>query len=55
MPTNGVSIPDDEKVTIPAGEEVDEASWIELTNHRGISPEEDLKILNELKEELANE
>lgn len=55
MPTNGVSIPDDEKVEIPEGEEVDEATWVELTNHRGITPEEDLKILNELKEELYNE
>lgn len=55
MPTNGLHIPDEDKVKIPEGEEVDEATWIELTNHRGISPEEDLKILNELKEGQLNE
>lgn len=35
MPTNGISIPDKDKVEIPAGEAVDEATWVELTNHRG--------------------
>lgn len=55
MPTNVVSIPDADKVEIPAGEEVDEATWIELTNHRGNTPEEDLKILEKLKKELAHE
>lgn len=55
MTTNGLHIPDDEKVDIPEGEEVDEATWIELTNHRGISPAENLRILNEIKKELSNE
>lgn len=55
MPTNGVHIPDSEKVEILEGEEVDEATWIELTNHRGISPEEDLRNLEEVKKELEHE
>ena len=35
MPTNGISIPDEDKIKIPYGEAVDEATWIELTNHKG--------------------
>ncbi|WP_255203063.1 hypothetical protein [Adlercreutzia caecimuris] len=35
MTTNGISIPDEDKVEIPEGEEATEAMWIELTNQRG--------------------
>lgn len=35
MPTNGISIPDEDKVQLKPGEEADEQTWIELTNHRG--------------------
>lgn len=35
MPTNGVSIPDEDKVEVPEDEYADESTWIELTNHRG--------------------
>ena len=35
MTTNGLHIPDKDKVEIPAGESADEATWIELTNGRG--------------------
>lgn len=39
MTTNGISIPDADKVEIPAGEAADEATWIELTNHKGDNDE----------------
>lgn len=55
MPTNGVHIPDEDKVEVPAGEEADEATWIELTNHRGLTPEEDLKALEAIKAELQED
>ncbi len=35
MTTNGISIPDEDKVEIPAGEEMTEEGWIELTNQKG--------------------
>lgn len=35
MPTNGISIPDEDKVEIPADEWADEATFVELTNQRG--------------------
>lgn len=35
MPTNGIDIPDKDKVEMPKGEHADEATWVELTNHRG--------------------
>lgn len=50
MTTNGVSIPDSEKVEIPEGEYVSEEGWIELTNHVGRSLEEELKIMEEYNE-----
>lgn len=40
MTTNGVSIPDEEKVEIPADEWADEATWIELTNNKGDDDDE---------------
>lgn len=40
MPTNGVSIPDEDKVDIPEGETATEEMWIELTNQRGDDDEE---------------
>lgn len=40
MPTNGVSIPDNEKVELLPGEKADEATWIELTNHKGDDDDE---------------
>lgn len=40
MTTNGVSIPDNEKTVIPAGETATEEMWIELTNHKGDDDEE---------------
>ena len=39
MPTNGISIPDEDKVKVPDGEWADDATWEELTNQRGL-PEE---------------
>lgn len=35
MPTNGISIPDEDKIEIPKDEKADEATWVELTNHKG--------------------
>lgn len=35
MTTNGISIPDEDKVMVPEGQEADEATWIELTNQGG--------------------
>lgn len=35
MPTNGISIPDEDKVDIPDGEEATEDMWVELTNQKG--------------------
>ena len=40
MTTNGVSIPDNEKVEVPDGQEATEATWIELTNHKGDDDDE---------------
>lgn len=35
MPTNGISIPDEDKVVIPEGEEANDETFIELTNQKG--------------------
>lgn len=35
MPTNGVSIPDNDKVQVPEGEVFVEEAWVELTNQKG--------------------
>ena len=35
MTLEGIDIPDKDKVEIPKGEKADEATWIELTDHRG--------------------
>lgn len=35
MPTNGISIPDEDKVEVPEGETATEDTWIELTNGKG--------------------
>ncbi len=35
MPTNGISIPDIDKVILTEGEEANEDTWIELTNCKG--------------------
>lgn len=35
MTTNGVSIPDIDKVEIPEDQTAVESTWIELTNHKG--------------------
>lgn len=43
MTTNGLHIPDEDKVVIPDGEAVDEATWVELTNHRGEDDEEEVE------------
>ena len=34
MTTNGISIPDTDKIKVPYGEAFDDATWIELTNHK---------------------
>lgn len=41
MTTNGLHIPDEDKVAIPEGEEATEEMWIELTNQRGDDEEGD--------------
>ena len=41
MPTNGISIPDEDKVEIPDGEEATEEMWVELTNQKGDDEESD--------------
>lgn len=41
MTTNGLHIPDEDKVVIPQGEEATEEMWIELTNQRGDDEEAD--------------
>lgn len=48
MTTNGLHIPDEDKVAILEGEEADDVTWIELTNHRGRDPEEDIKEMEEI-------
>lgn len=40
MTTNGVSIPDVDKVEIPEDQTAVEATWIELTNHKGDDDDE---------------
>lgn len=40
MTTNGISIPDDDKVAIPEGEEATELTFIELTNNKGDDDDE---------------
>lgn len=40
MPTNGISIPDEDKVEIPEGEEATEEMWTELTNQKGDDDDE---------------
>lgn len=35
MPTNGISIPDQDKVQVPEGQKATDATWVELTNHKG--------------------
>ena len=40
MPTNGISIPDADKVEIPEGEEATEEMWKELTNQKGDDDDE---------------
>ncbi len=35
MTTNGISIPDEDKITVPAAEEATEEMWVELTNQKG--------------------
>lgn len=42
MPTNGVSIPDKDKVEVPEGQLANEDTWIELTNHKGDDEDEQL-------------
>lgn len=41
MPTNGVSVPDADKIEVPEGEEATEETWIELTNGKGDDEEEE--------------
>lgn len=52
MTTNGVSIPDDEKVPIPEGEYISEDGWIELTNHVGYDPQIDIENMEKALEDL---
>lgn len=40
MTTNGISIPDEDKVEIPADEYANEDTWIELTNQKGDDDDE---------------
>lgn len=41
MTTNGISIPDEDKIQIPEGETATEEMWIELTNQVGDDEEDD--------------
>lgn len=41
MTTDGLHIPDDVKVEVPEGEWADEDTWIELTNNKGVDPDDE--------------
>lgn len=41
MTTDGLRIPDDVKVEVPEGEWADEDTWIELTNNKGVDPNDE--------------
>lgn len=52
MTTNGVSIPDEDKVIVPEDEQIPEEGWIELTNHVGYDPQIDIDNMEKVLEDL---
>ncbi len=40
MTTNGISIPDEDKIEVPHGQYANEDTWTELTNQKGDDDDE---------------
>lgn len=40
MTTDGLHIPDEDKVEVPEDEWANEDTWTELTNNKGVDPDE---------------